>query len=152
LTLQADYNNELFADSTYMAILHLSNAYVTRSGYANARCTLNPGCSGGTGPNAEWIGLDTPADQLDPKKPYEHLFTKKIWDELHPGQVYPKSLAQPIGGQFAVSKERIRHLPKAQYVHYRNWLMWTDLNDADSEQIMVSLRLPYYIKSTNRES
>lgn len=53
----------------------------------------------------------------------------RAWGELFPDQEIPSVLAQPCCAQFAVSRDRIRSIPRARFVFYRDWLLSTDLSD-----------------------
>ena len=53
----------------------------------------------------------------------------RAWGELFPDEAIPNVLAQPCCAQFALSRDRIRSIPHARYVYYRDWLLGTDLSD-----------------------
>ena len=64
----------------------------------------------------------------DPFKAEEAVLAPS-WMELFPNTPVPKVLSQPCCAQFAVSRDRIRSLPRAKYESYRNWLLETNLSD-----------------------
>ncbi|KAL0260692.1 hypothetical protein SLS55_004382 [Diplodia seriata] len=66
--------------------------------------------------------------------PEEAVFAD-AWMELLPFETVPEVVSQPCCGQFAVSRERIHMLPKAQYAHFRRWLMYTTLEDRLSGRV-----------------
>ena len=107
------HNNILLNLDTVFTINSLSDARVAREGYFNARCHHDPGCP-------DWLHLDRPKEEWDLiKKTEERFFTKDVWQELHPGAPFPTSVSQPCCAQFAVSKDRIRERPLAEYIRYR---------------------------------
>lgn len=59
----------------------------------------------------------------------------KSWSELFPFDPIPYTLAQPCCAQFAISRDRIRSLPLARYVYYRDWLLRTSLSDYISGRV-----------------
>lgn len=73
-------------------------------------------------------------NQSDWQVPEEAVFAD-AWQELLPFEQVPEVVSQPCCGQFAVSRERIRMLPKAQYKHFRRWLMYTTLEDRLSGRV-----------------
>lgn len=124
------HNNVLLGTDAATTIRRLSDDRVARMGYFNTRCHMDPGCP-------DWIHLDRPEVDFDEHaKPEEKHFTKKIWHELHPFARIPPALSQPCCAQFALSRDRIRLVPKSQYIHYRNWLLTTPLDDESSGRVM----------------
>lgn len=124
------HNNILLNYDTAFTIQSLSDERVTREGYFNARCHHDPGCP-------DWLHLDRPEEEWDlVKKNEERYFTSDLWHELHPGVPPPASLSQPCCAQFAVSRDRIRTRPLAQYQRYRRWLLDTDWPDEISGRLM----------------
>lgn len=124
------HNNVLNDLDTATTIRRLNDAHVARKGYFNARCHHGPGCP-------DWLHVDRPEAELDLfKKNEERYFTSKLWRELHPFAPLPTAISQPCCAQFAVSRDRIRAHPRSEYIRYRNWLLWTDLEDGVSGRIM----------------
>jgi hypothetical protein len=124
------HNNVLNDLDTAVTIRRLNDAHVARKGYFNSRCHHDPGCP-------DWLHLDRPEAEWDLiKKNEERYFTSKVWRELHPFGPLPTAISQPCCAQFAVSRERILAQPRSEYVRYRNWLLWTSLEDEISGRIM----------------
>ncbi|KIV94484.1 hypothetical protein PV10_02248 [Exophiala mesophila] len=125
------HNNILLNLDSTQTIRRLNPGRVMREGYFNARCHHDPGC-----PN--WLHVDRPKAEWDliKKKEEPHL-TSQVWRELHPGgDPIPPALSQPCCAQFAVSGQRIRARPVSDYLHYRQWLLDTDLSDEFSGRIL----------------
>ncbi|KAL1637248.1 hypothetical protein SLS58_009435 [Diplodia intermedia] len=142
--LVAWHNNELLEMSSAEILKHLNFRKVIREGkyikcrlnhgvqltknegYVNLRCHRWPSCPNHLFPiaknNSEW-GV-----------PEEAVFAD-AWMELLPFETVPEVVSQPCCGQFAVSRERIHMLPKAQYEHFRRWLMYTTLEDRLSGRV-----------------
>ena len=128
---QGTWHNNILNDlDTAVTIRRLNDAHVARKGYFNSRCHHDPGCP-------DWLHLDRPEAEWDlVKKNEERYFTSKVWRELHPFDPLPTSISQPCCAQFAVSRDRIRAQPRSEYVRYRDWLLWTKLEDDISGRIM----------------
>jgi hypothetical protein len=123
------HNNFILNLDTAEHIKRLRDDRVTRQGYMNLRCHLDPGC-----PN--WIHLDRAEIDFDMIiKPEERAFSAELFSELFPGHRPPPVLSQPCCAQFAVSSERVRDNPKVLYEHLRDWLLATPLEDTDSGRI-----------------
>ena len=88
-------------------------------GFVNLRCEWEPGCPA-------WLDL-----QSDPEIAFkkEEKAARASWRELHPVDPRPDVLAQPCCAQFAVSRERIRAVPLAEWERYRAWVVETSLSD-----------------------
>lgn len=125
------HNNVLLDINTVITIKLMSDAHVTRQGYFNSRCHLDPGC-----PN--WLHVDRPTWQHDlVHKPEEPALTSQLFHELHGADTpIPNAISQPCCAQFAASGPRIRQRPRQDYIHYRDWLLRTDLDDKTSGRIM----------------
>ena len=125
------HNNVLLDTSSATTIKLLSDAHVMRQGYFNSRCHLDPGC-----PN--WLHVDQSRWKYNLKyKPEEPYLTSAVFHDLFGESVpTPDSISQPCCAQFAVSGERIRQRPLKDYIHYREWLLSTPLNDKTSGRIM----------------
>jgi len=123
------HNNILMGLDSAQAIKRLNDARVARMGYMNTRCHQDPGCP-------DWIHMDRPAIDFDFfKKPEEIYYRKSVWEELHPGAPIPPTLSQPCCAQFAVSRERVRQVPRERFIHYRKWLLDTSLDDQYSGRV-----------------
>ncbi|OJD35983.1 histone-lysine n-methyltransferase 2b [Diplodia corticola] len=124
--LVAWHNNELLDMSSAEILKHLNFRKIVRDGYANLRCHRYPSCPDHLFPiakNSSQWGI-----------PEEAVFAE-AWMELLPFEEVPEVVSQPCCGQFAVSRERIQMLPKAQYEHFRRWLMYTTLEDRLSGRV-----------------
>jgi len=119
------HNNDLLDKDMAMIIRHLNPDRVIREGYMNLRCHWYPGCPG-------W--LKTHAKEKDGEKE-EELLVAAAWKELFPTEQMPDVLAQPCCSQFALSRERIRVLPRREYERLRQWLLNTKLRDSMSGRI-----------------
>lgn len=113
------HNNDLLGIDASLMLRHLSPERVTRDGYMNLRCHWDPGCPAWMHPGAT---------ERDPNKQEEWLIADS-WAELFPLDDIPSVLAQPCCAQFAVSRERIRAVPKQRYVTMRDWVLRTELTD-----------------------
>lgn len=124
------HNNDIMGQSSLETIRRLQPDRVARLGYMNTRCQHDPGCP-------DHIHLDRPAIDLDYIGRGEEIFIRpSLWRELHPGAAHvPPSLAQPCCAQFAVSRERVRQVPKRRFEHYRQWLLDTSLGDEISGRV-----------------
>lgn len=65
----------------------------------------------------------------------EETLLARSWLELFPNNAIPNVLAQPCCAQFAISRDRIRSLPLARYVCFRDWLLRTSLSDYISGRV-----------------
>jgi hypothetical protein len=124
------HNNDILDSDAAKNIQHLSDAHVARVGYFNTRCHHEPGCP-------DWLRFDRPEEELDTyRKMEEKYFTAEVWKELHPDVPVPQAVSQPCCAQFAVSRDRVRHHPRSEYVRYRDWLLNTKLDDIMSGRVM----------------
>lgn len=121
------HNNDLLSSDAVEMIQRLSSPTVSRGGYMNMRCHLEPGCPNHIHPSTD--------DDHDGNVP-EAVVIGRAWLELFPETKAPPAvLSQPCCAQFAVSKERIRTLPLEQYIFFRKWLLDTDLDDRLSGRV-----------------
>lgn len=130
LPQHAWHNNMLLGLDAVQMLKRLNPARVARLGYMNLRCHHEPGCP-------DWIHMDRPGGDFDFfKKPEEPYYRRQIWEEIHPGAPIPPSLSGICCAQFAVSKDRIRQVPRERFVHYRNWLVETTMDDLFSGRVL----------------
>ncbi|PLB41276.1 DUF3431 domain-containing protein [Aspergillus candidus] len=124
-------HDDLFAGDAALMSRRLQPAYVLDRGYVNLRCQHAPGCPGMSVSSSTVdlsesakrnAGEDSASDQLGSS-------LSDAWDALFPFDSMPTELAQPGGGQFAVSGRQIRRVPLLDYVSYRGWLVDTALDD-----------------------
>ncbi|KAL5344567.1 hypothetical protein ACLOAV_010551 [Pseudogymnoascus australis] len=119
------HNDELLDSDSAQMVGRLSAERVQREGYMNLRCHWYPGCP-------DWMHPGT--TELDVNKQEEQVLAQS-WSELFPMDSIPTVLAQPCCAQFALSRERIRALPKARYVFYRDWMLRTPLRNHISGRV-----------------
>lgn len=113
------HNDELFDGDAAEILRRLSLDRVTREGYMNTRCGHGPGCP-------DW--MHPGAFEQDESK-QEEVMLARAWGELFPDEPVPSVLAQPCCAQFALSRDRIRTIPRSRFIFYRDWLLRTDLSD-----------------------
>ncbi|KAK5110902.1 hypothetical protein LTR62_005440 [Meristemomyces frigidus] len=119
------HNNILMDEDAAQMVRHLSPERVTRDGYMNLRCHWEPGCPSWLHPGATQRNYDK----------MEETLVADAWAELFPLDPIPAVLAQPCCAQFAVSRDRIRALPKQRYVSMRDWILRTELSDYMSGRV-----------------
>ncbi|PQE03006.1 histone-lysine n-methyltransferase 2b protein [Rutstroemia sp. NJR-2017a BVV2] len=119
------HNNYLLDNDAAQMVARLSAERVVREGYMNLRCNWDPGCPA-------WMHPGTVEEDVNKQ---EEVQLARSWSELFPLDPMPKVLAQPCCAQFAISRERIRTLPLAKYVFYRDWLLKTKLPDFISGRV-----------------
>jgi len=113
------HNDALFNGDAAQLLRKLNLNRVTREGYMNTRCGFGPGCPA-------WMHPGT-VEEDETKQ--EEIMLARAWGELFPDEPIPSVLAQPCCAQFALSRDRIRSIPRARFVFYRDWLLSTDLSD-----------------------
>lgn len=113
------HNDDLLDNDAVQMISRLSSERVTREGFMNMRCHWDPGCPA-------WMHPGTVQEDINKQ---EETMLARSWSEIFPLDPIPNVLAQPCCAQFAISKDRIRSLPLARYVFYRDWLLRTSLSD-----------------------
>jgi len=119
------HNNELLSNDAAEMLRRLSPEHVTRLGYMNLRCHWDPGCPA-------W--MHPAAIEPNTAKKEEHILAQ-AWSQLFPLDPIPTVLATPCCAQFAVSRDRIRALPKQRYVYLRDWITRTELSDYISGRV-----------------
>jgi hypothetical protein len=112
------HNANLLGWDTSPMIERLSHYRVDREGYVNLRCEWFPGC-----PHRQH--LSNPSNYSEG----EGANFEQTWKELHPMDPMPQFLAQPCCAQFAASRQQIRKVPFERWIHYRDWLLNTTLDD-----------------------
>ena len=119
------------------ALRTLKLSYVQENGYVNLRCNWNPGCK-------------------EEHRINKHI-TPRIWHDVFVGTSTfrtattnvsisqdmqtsaPDQVAAPCCAQFAVSRDQVRQRPLRDYEHFRQWVMDTELSDAQSGRVMEYL-------------
>jgi len=125
------HNNDLLDKDTAMMIRQLNAERVVREGYMNLRCHWYPGCP-------SWLKTHTAEGDMDDEKK-EEVLVAQAWTELWPQEKMPDVLSQPCCSQFAVSRDRIRAVSKAEYERLRYWLLSTKISDNMSGRIFEYL-------------
>lgn len=113
------HNNYLLDLSSSKTVRHLNRQKVLREGYMNLRAHWGPGCPEHLHPLTENFDVN--------KK--EEVEMARAWKELFSPVPLPDNLAQPCCSQFAVSRDYVRRRPLSDYVHFRDWLLKSDLSD-----------------------
>lgn len=120
---------ELLNHDALQVITRLSSPRVTREGYTNLRCYWDPGC-----PTRIYPGrIDRDKDRP------EQLVMAATWPLLFPGEPVPSVLGAPCCGQFAVSAQRLRAIPKARFQRYYDWTLSTRESDWVSGRVFEYL-------------
>jgi hypothetical protein len=119
------HNDELLNNDAVEMIQRLSSDRVMREGYINMRCSWGPGCP-------DWMHPGVVEEDVNKQ---EEVMLAKSWSELFPWDPVPDVLAQPCCAQFAISRDRIRSIPKSRFVFYRDWLLSTQLADFISGRV-----------------
>lgn len=103
---------------------HLDLREVQRRHFLNLRVTWGVGCSTGS-INTTRVNEEsgTSPEQKEMQEAFRANFN--LYD-------IPEILATPCCSQIAVTKERIRSVPREQYLHHINWLLSTKLKDSIS--------------------
>jgi hypothetical protein len=103
--------------------------YLEAHGYANLRCLHDPGCP-----------AEIQVNRQDDDRSAEHAM-RDAWPYMFGGtrEDIPTIIAQPCCSQFAVSKKQALTRSKAEYEHYRQWLIDTSLDDATSGRVFEYL-------------
>ncbi|KAJ5083281.1 hypothetical protein N7456_012708 [Penicillium angulare] len=113
------HNDEIFGGDAVEILRRLSLPRVIREGYMNTRCGFAPGCP-------DWMH---PGAMEESEEKQEETMLARAWGELFPDEPVPSVLAQPCCAQFALSRDRIRTIPRSRFIFYRDWLLQTDLSD-----------------------
>lgn len=124
-------DDDLFAGDAALMSRRLQPAYVVDRGYVNLRCQHAPGCPG-MAVSSNINNLSDPTKRDGSASASSDRLGSSLsdaWDALFPFDSMPSELAQPGGGQFAVSGRQIRRVPLLDYVSYRGWLVDTALDD-----------------------
>lgn len=113
------HTNDLFENDMVANIQRLIPQHVVRHGFLNLRCQWYPGCP-------RWLD---PHTKVEDEEKREELIVSRVWPELFPVDALPENLAQPCCSQFAITRERIRSLPREEYLRLREWLLTSSLDD-----------------------
>ena len=113
------HNEGLLDFDSVKMINRLRDAYVIQNGYTNLQCSWGKSCPAWLNSTDTWPNIEK----------QEQVYLARVWQELFPGERIPTMLAAPCCAQYAVSKERIRAIPQAEFVFFRDWLLKTPLTD-----------------------
>ncbi|KAH7348616.1 hypothetical protein BKA65DRAFT_477015 [Rhexocercosporidium sp. MPI-PUGE-AT-0058] len=115
---------QLLDQSMIFTLNHLDLREVQRRHFLNLRVTWGVGCSTGS-INTTRVNEEsgTSPEQKEMQEAFRANFN--LYD-------VPEILATPCCSQIAVTKERIRSVPREQYLHYIKWLLSTKLKDSIS--------------------
>jgi hypothetical protein len=103
--------------------------YLEEHGYANLRCIHNPGCP-----------AEIQVNRQEDHRSAEHAM-RDAWPYMFGGtkEDIPPIIAQACCSQFAVTKTQALKRSKAEYEHYRQWLIDTSLDNATSGRVFEYL-------------
>lgn len=115
--------------SNVVSLQNLNINFIQSNGYANLRCTHDPGC---------------PREVMPFRNPPENHRTTELampgaWRDLFNNTDVPHVLATPCCAQFAVSSKQVQKRPMAEYKKYYTWLMETPLDDETSGRVLEYL-------------
>lgn len=120
------HNTRLFNLRMSRNLARLSRAFVFNEGYFNLRCDWEPGCPARLNLTSPTLGSSSGNnDETDP----EVEAMRMAWSQIHPDGALPAVLAQPCCSQFAASRKRIHAIPLARWIHFRDWVVSTQLSD-----------------------
>lgn len=87
----------------------------------NLRCVLDPGCKS--------------------SQTRDHRHVKpEYWRQLFGNETaFPNQIGAACCAQFAVSRDSVRKRPLKEYVHFRDWVMKTELDDETSGRVFEYL-------------
>jgi hypothetical protein len=114
------HNNDLLDNDSVETLRRLDAGRIQQDGYANLRCQWHPGCT-------SWLDT-TQGREADPRRA-EEAAVRAAWAGLFPGHAVPDALAQTCCSQVAVSRARLRSLPRDEYERMRRWLAGAELAD-----------------------
>jgi len=126
------HNNILLNKDGAVMINNLRRQHVVNEGYFNLRCELHPGCP-------RWVQWNATREQNRDRHPerYNDLFSAQLWDELFPNRSHdPVWLAEPCCSQYALSRDRIRSRPLADYVRIQDFLAASRIGDGFLGRVM----------------
>ncbi|CZT48655.1 uncharacterized protein RSE6_09385 [Rhynchosporium secalis] len=115
---------QLLDQSMIFSLNHLDLREIQRRQFLNLRVTWGLGCSTGA-MNTTRVNEEsgTSPEQKEMQEAFRANFN--LYD-------IPEILATPCCSQIAVTKERIRSVPREQYLHHIDWLLTTKLKDSIS--------------------
>ncbi|KAJ5689868.1 hypothetical protein N7462_004260, partial [Penicillium macrosclerotiorum] len=117
------WHNDLFGPFTANTLKNIRFESVDAQGFVNIRCDLTPGCPTSVFPLSP---SDTDIKNNDIRAYFAEEY-QKIFNVSF--EEVPSAIGNVCCGQFAVSRERIRARPKADYQRILDWAATTDKTD-----------------------
>lgn len=118
------WHNDILGSTSAAILKNLRLETIDRDGFANLRCSLDPGCPIGINPLAP--------TQIDIDAKDTRAYFADIYMELF--DVPPSGIPEHIGNvccaQFVVSKKRILERPKKDYERMRTWALESNSTDS----------------------
>ncbi|KAI9725473.1 MAG: hypothetical protein M1828_003144 [Chrysothrix sp. TS-e1954] len=111
------HNNYLLGQSSARTINTMNREQIIQDGYVPSRCDHWPGCP-------SWIIFNPSIAEhtLDHHK-LSDMFTPFEFGRMFPGEDdFPRYFAQTCCSQFAVSRQKIRSVPKEEYERVKEWI------------------------------
>ncbi|KAK8025040.1 hypothetical protein PG990_002863 [Apiospora arundinis] len=124
-------------DPDYDGLATLQNfqfPYLREMGYVNLRCVWVIGCPAEIRPMEDAVTDDEMVVRKRAAPTAKEVY-KDAFEQLLPGHPVPEVVAVSCCSQFAVTKEMIRRRPRADYIHFLQWLLNTPLEDALSGRV-----------------
>ncbi|PMD40750.1 hypothetical protein L207DRAFT_459511, partial [Hyaloscypha variabilis F] len=118
---QSWHIEQLLEQDMVFSLNHLDLREVQRRQFLNLRVTWGLGCSSGS---INTTRVNEESGAIPEQKEMQEAFRANF-------NIYevPEILATPCCSQIAVTREKIRSVPRKQYQHHINWLLATDLPD-----------------------
>lgn len=114
-------HNDAYNYDSVRSIRSLQLSQVLSSGYVNLRCVLDPGCKPSQTRNNPHV-------------------RPEYWAQIFGNETaFPEQIGAACCAQFAVSRESVRKRKLSQYVHFREWLLATKLDDEMSGRVFEYL-------------
>lgn len=123
--------------------------FVQQNGYVNLRCNWNPGCKKGSTPKhvspRVWEELfnDTSTPRLDEARRWNagrpQSISSSMAGESDEVIHLRGQTAAACCAQFAVSRQQVLRRPVEDYIKFRDWVIHTEKNDAQSGRVMEYL-------------
>ena len=116
------WHNDVVGERTSNIFKELRLDTIQRKGYVNLRCHLEPGCPFSVFPLSP--------SEIDIKVHDVRSYFVDIYKELFnvSREQVPEQIGSVCCAQFALSRDRIRQRPKADYIRMREWALHTQLD------------------------
>ncbi|BDD58645.1 hypothetical protein MAP00_003908 [Monascus purpureus] len=127
------------------AMRALQLPFVQENGYVNLRCNWNPGCMESHRVNRHvtedvwreiFEGTSTPPPNMTTTDGQQPPYTNMEGQNL---MQIPRRVGAACCAQFAVSRDQVLKRPRQDYVQFRDWVTYTQLNSASSGRVMEFL-------------